>query len=239
MGRSIGVILAGGTGTRIGGDVPKQLQQLAGKPMIEHSIAAFQAVDGIDEIAIVMQADHLAEAEAIASEYPKVTAVLPGGPSRTASTLVALKHVAGAAPDTKVLIHDAARPLVTPQITDAVLTALDTFEAVSVTVPSADTVFEVADGLVTAVPARAGLRRVQTPQGFRLGTIMWAYRQAADDPAFDGATDDCSVVFNYLPGVPVAAIDGAESNIKVTNASDMELAAHLLQLATPTQQSHK
>jgi len=238
MGRSIGVILAGGSGTRVGGEMPKQLLPLAGKPLMEHSVAAFQA-SGIDEIVIVMQADHLAEAEAIASKYPKVTAVLPGGPSRTASTLAALKHLAGAAPDTKVLVHDAARPLVTPQIVDAVLTALDTFEAVSVTVPSADTVFEVDGRLVAAVPERWRLRRVQTPQGFRLGVIMLAYRQAADDPAFDGATDDCSVVFNYLPGVPVAAIDGAESNIKVTSASDMALAGRLLQWQEPNQQSHE
>jgi len=230
MGRSIGVILAGGTGSRVGGDVPKQLLPLAGRPMMEHSVAAFQASDGIDEIVIVMQPDFLAQAWAIAALYPKATRVLPGGSSRTGSTLAALQHLGKAAPlDAKVLIHDAARPLVTPQLIDAVLASLDKFEAVSLAVPSADTVFEVSDeNLVVATPPRASLRRVQTPQGFRLNTIRRAYSQALTDPGFDAATDDCSVVFRYLPHVPIAVIQGSDANIKVTNSSDLGFAEHLL-----------
>jgi len=230
MGRAIGVILAGGTGTRIGGDVPKQLLTLADKPLMEHCLAAFQAADGIQEIIIVMQPDYLAQAEAIASHYPKVTHVLPGGPSRTASTLAALQHLGKAAPpDTKVLIHDAARPLVTPQIIEVVLSALDVHDAASAAVPSSDTVFEVGDdGLVAAIPPRERLRRVQTPQGFRLGTISRAYGQALADPGFEAATDDCSVVFRYLPGVPIAVVDGSDTNIKVTSGQDLGYAEHLL-----------
>jgi len=230
MGRAIGVILAGGTGSRVGGEVPKQLLNLAGRPLMEHSVAAFQQADGIDEIIVVMQPDHLAQAWAIASRYPKATRVLPGGANRSASTVVALKHLSKAAPlDAKVLIHDAARPLVTPEWIDEVLVALDSFDAVSLAIPSADTVFEVTDeGRVVGTPPRSRLRRVQTPQGFRLGTISGAYGRALADIDYDAATDDCSVVFRYLPDVPVAAVLGADDNIKVTSASDLGLAEYLL-----------
>jgi len=233
MGRAYGVILAGGTGSRVGGDVPKQLLPLAGKPLMEHSVAAFQAAAGIDEVVVVMQPDYLAQAWAITARYPKATRVLPGGTTRTQSTLAALQHLVKAAPlDAKVLIHDAARPLVTPALIDAVLAALDLRDVVSLAVPSSDTVFDVDDeGLVRAIPPRERLRRVQTPQGFRLGVISRAYGQAVADPGFDGATDDCSVVFRYLRGVPVAVVDGADANIKVTNAQDLGLAEHLLSLS--------
>jgi len=230
MGRAVGVILAGGTGSRVGGQVPKQLLNLAGKPLMEHSIAAFQQCVGIDEIIIVMRPEHLAQAQAIAAGYGKAATVLPGGPSRTASTLVALQHLGKTAPpDTKVLIHDAARPLVTPELIDAVLAALDTYDAASLAVPSSDTVFEVdEDDRVAAIPLRPRLRRVQTPQGFRLGAISRAYANALADPGFDAATDDCSVVFHYLPDVPIAVVEGTDANIKVTNAQDFGLAEHLL-----------
>jgi len=229
MGKAVGVILAGGTGSRVGGEVPKQLLPLAGKPLMEHSIAAFQRCPGVDEIVIVMQPDHLGGAKDITAGYPKVTKVLPGGPSRTASTLVALQHLGSAAPDTKVLIHDAARPLVTSQLIDAVLDALDIFDAVSVAVPSSDTIFEVGDdGQVMGIPPRQSLRRVQTPQGFRLGVINRAYGNALADPGFDSATDDCSVVFRYLPNVPIAVVEGSDANIKVTSTQDLGLAERLL-----------
>jgi len=232
MQRAIGVILAGGTGSRVGRDLPKQLLPLTGKPMVEYSMAAFQASDGVDEIIIVMQPDHLAVAEAAATHYPKVTKVLPGGASRSASTLAALQHLGALEPtDTKVLIHDAARPLVTPQIIAAVLTALDTHDAASVAVASSDTIFDVRDDHVKAIPARQHLRRVQTPQGFRLGTISRAYGQALADPDFDGATDDCSVVFAYLPDVAIAVVPGSDTNIKVTSELDLALAEHLLTIS--------
>ena len=232
--QSVGVILAGGTGSRVGSPVPKQLLGLGGKPLMEHCVAAFQEARGIDQIVIVMQPDYLAQAEAIAPRYPKVAGVLPGGASRTGSTLAALTHLAAMDPATKVLIHDAARPLVTPEIIDAVVTALETHDAVSVAVASSDTVFDVDDdGYVAAIPPRERLRRVQTPQGFRLGTISHAYGQALADPGFDGATDDCSVMFHYLPSVPIAVVEGSSTNLKVTDPADFEQAEHLLGSNSP------
>ena len=229
--RAIAVILAGGTGSRIGSATPKQLIDLAGKPVMEHSVAVFQTAGTIDEIYIVMQPDHIAEAEKIARHYPKVTKILAGGATRNDSTKAALDELRTAQrPDAKVLFHDAARPLVTPRIVDDVLAALDTHAAVNVGVPSADTIVELNDhGEIARVPARSSLRRVQTPQGFRLGTIQRAYDVAWQDATFVEATDDCSVVFRYVPTVPIAVVMGSDKNLKITEPADIFLAEKLLQ----------
>jgi len=129
-----------------------------------------------------------------------------------------------------VLFHDAARPLLTPRIIDDVLAALDTHAAVSVAIPSADTIVELNDhGEIARVPARSSLRRAQTPQGFRLGTIQRAYDVAWRGAAFSEATDDCSVVFRYLPNVPIAVVMGSDKNLKITEPADIFLAEKLLQ----------
>lgn len=228
--RTVAVVLAGGVGSRLGSATPKQLIELDGKPVMEYAVAAFQAADAIDDIYIVMQPDHVAEAEKIASRYPKVTTVLAGGTTRNGSTKAALDELRDAQrPDAKVLFHDAARPLLAPNIIVDVVDALDAHEAVSVAIPSADTVFELNDhDEVARVPPRSRLRRVQTPQGFRLATIQQAYDLAWRDPAFDGATDDCSVVFQYLPNVPIAVVMGSDRNLKITEPGDIVLAERLL-----------
>ena len=229
--RGIAVILAGGTGSRVGSATPKQLVDLAGMPVMEHSVAVFQASGAIDEIHIVMHPDHIAEAEKIAGRYPKVTKTLAGGATRNDSTKAALDELRTAQrPDAKVLFHDAARPLVTQRTIDDVLAALDAHAAVSVGVPSADTIFELNDhGEIARVPARRSLRRAQTPQGFRLETIQRAYDLAWRDAAFTEATDDCSVVFRYLPKVPIAVVMGSDNNLKITEPADIFLAEKLLQ----------
>lgn len=219
------MLLAGGIGARVGGDLPKQLVEVAGRPLLEHSLATFHAHDAIAEVLVVMAPAHLAAAEALVSSYPKVRAVLPGGATRSDSTLVALAELAD---DELVLFHDAARPLVTARMIDDCLAALATDDAVGTVVESADTVWQVdADGHLAGIPSRAGLRRVQTPQGFRAGTLRAAYDVALADPAFE-ATDDCAVVFRYTPAVRVALVPGEERNLKVTTPSDLRVAEALL-----------
>ena len=136
----------------------------------------------------------------MAAGYPRVSAVLPGGETRTASTLAALAHLGDA--DCLLLLHDAARPLLPARVVTDCLAALADHGAVATAVPSTDTVFEVGPaGTITGVPPRATLRRAQTPQGFHADVLRRAYAAAADDPDFV-ATDDCSVVHRYLPDVP-------------------------------------
>lgn len=219
------VLLAGGVGSRIGADLPKQLLTIGGKPLLEHSLATFSAHPGVSRIIVVMTAAHLDQARALAAAYPKVTGVIPGCATRSDSTLAALSEIAD---DETVLFHDAARPLVTARIIDDCLAALEEYDAVGTVVASADTVWEVsADGVLTGIPRRSELRRVQTPQGFRAGVLRAAYAQALQDPGFE-ATDDCAVVFRYLPEVGVHLVPGDEANLKVTEPIDLVIAERLL-----------
>jgi 2-C-methyl-D-erythritol 4-phosphate cytidylyltransferase len=229
--RTIAVVLAGGIGQRIGADVPKQLIEVGGRPILAYAIEVFETCDRVDEILVVMAAGHLPVAIRIAAPYGKVGAVIEGGASRTESTLAALRALGAEPGDTRVLFHDAARPFVDHGIIGRCVDALGSYEAVAVGIPTSDTIVAVEDGVVTDMPPRASLLRFQTPQGFRLGTIRKAYELAlADSAGFHPrrtATDDCAVVHRYLPDVPIPVVAGSERNLKVTHPLDIVLAEHL------------
>jgi 2-C-methyl-D-erythritol 4-phosphate cytidylyltransferase len=229
---TIAAVLAGGTGARMGADVPKQLLEVAGKPILRHTLEAFEAAPAVDRIVLVMAAGHHEAAWTIAktANVTKLSAVIEGGATRAASSLAAVRWalaLPGAGPDSRILLHDAARMLVTGRIIADVAAALDEHRAVTAAVPSSDTVVAVEDDRITAVPDRARLRRVQTPQGFHLGLIAEAHAEAAADPGFT-PTDDCSVVLRFRPDVPVRTVAGSERNLKVTGPDDLAVAEALL-----------
>jgi ribitol-5-phosphate 2-dehydrogenase (NADP+) / D-ribitol-5-phosphate cytidylyltransferase len=229
-GPTTAVLLAGGTGTRVGGALPKQLAEVAGRPLMEHPLAVLDAHPGVDEVVVLMAAGHLDAAEEIVRRggYRSVRAVEVGGATRDASTRRALELLDD--DEGLVLLHDAARPLLGPALVSRCLDALHRYDAVTAAVPSSDTVIEVTDDdTIAAVPARARLRRVQTPQGFRVGVLREAHARAVADPEFE-PTDDCSVVRRYLPDVPVGVVAGDEQNFKVTEPVDVLLADRLLRL---------
>lgn len=230
----IAAVLAGGVGARMGAPSPKQLLPLEGRPIIEHSIAAFEASPEVDEIVVLMVEEYVGRVEDIVAEagFGKVSRVLAGGATRTDTSYAALSAMAGAADSDLALLHDAARPLVRPGTIAACVAALGSAGAVGVAVPSADTVVRVAPGrtggeVIAQTPDRSRLRRMQTPQGFRLGVARRAYELAMADPSLV-ATDDCGVVLRYLPEEEVRIVPGEETNIKVTNPGDVEVAETLL-----------
>jgi 2-C-methyl-D-erythritol 4-phosphate cytidylyltransferase len=229
--RNIGVILAGGVGTRVGLTIPKQLLKIAGKPVIEHTLASFQHTTEIDEIIVLMAPGYVDDVKAIvqARGFSKVSAVIEGGRTRNDSTRLALDALGE--DECNVLFHDAVRPLVTQRIIRECVNALRRYEAVDVAIPSADTIVVVDGSLITDIPHRDRLRRGQTPQGFRLSTIRRAYELAWQDPEFS-ATDDCSVVLKYLPDVPIHVVEGSEHNMKVTDPVDLFIADKLFQLSS-------
>jgi 2-C-methyl-D-erythritol 4-phosphate cytidylyltransferase len=231
--RTVGVVLAGGVGTRVGLAVPKQLLKIAGKPIIEHTLAVFEAAAEIDEVLVLMTPSYCSDVEAIvkARGFTKVRAVVDGGATRNESTRRALDALG--TDECNVLFHDAVRPLLTQRIIRECVNALRRFEAVDVVIPSADTIVVVDGDVITDIPDRTRLRRGQTPQGFRLSTIRRAYELAWQDPNFS-ATDDCSVVLRYLPDVPIHVVEGSEHNMKVTAPVDLFIADKLFQLSSST-----
>jgi 2-C-methyl-D-erythritol 4-phosphate cytidylyltransferase len=236
--RTVAVVLAGGSGHRFGTGPPKQLQLLGGRSLLERCVDAFDSAPGVDELLVVTAAEVAGQVRHGLRGFARLADVIEGGAARTDSTQRAIGWLrsrsgrAGQGHDWKVLFHDAARPLVDQRIIADCVAALDSYAAVGVVVPSADTIVEVADGAFRRVLERDTLARCQTPQGFRLSVISRAYELAAADPAFAAApaTDDCGVVLRYLPGVPVGTVPGSERNLKITYPADLAIAQAFLDL---------
>ena len=248
---NIAVILAGGIGARVGGNTPKQLLPLQdGKSVLEHAVDAFEQSPHIDEVYIVMHPDYIAHAEQmlLANAWQKVRHIIPGGKERWESSVNAIRQVRGGRLEVKgketncqlpianshntvnLLLHDAARPFVSQDIIARVCEALEDHEAVTVAIPSTDTVYEMADGKVARIPQRSTIMRAQTPQAFRLELIAEAYTKAlgvdrlsaeACAEAHIPATDDCGIVHEHMPEVPIYIVLGEEQNKKITFKEDI------------------
>ncbi|TFV96496.1 bifunctional cytidylyltransferase/SDR family oxidoreductase [Orlajensenia leifsoniae] len=227
---TVAIILAGGVGSRVGLGIPKQLIKVAGKAIVEHTLETFDHHADVDEIIVMMNGGAIDELHDLATNhrFPKLSRILPGGATRNESSRLAIEALGEG--ECKVLFHDAVRPFVDDRIISDCVDALDTFEAVDTAIPSADTIIEVNDDHeIVAIPDRNLLRRGQTPQAFRLSTIREAYRRASDDDTFI-ASDDCGVVFRYLPGVTIHVVDGTAQNMKVTEPIDVHIADKIFQM---------
>ncbi len=201
------VVVAGGTGSRFGGPVPKQYALLGGRRVLDWSLEAMQrAAPG--KVVLVVPADRAGDPERGA------TLVVVGGESRSQS----VRNGLAAVPEDAdvVLIHDAARPLVPVVVVDALLAALaDGADAAVPGVAIVDTVKRVLHGFVTETLPRDQLVAVQTPQAFKLNALRSAHRSGAE------ATDDAALV--EAAGGPVAVVAGSEVLRKVTSAEDLQV----------------
>jgi len=225
--KNLAIILAAGSGERLSGSLPKQFLQIAGRSLLEICLERFQEHPRIDGIVLVCPAVYLplAEKTVAAGRFPKVKTILPGGKTRQESSFIGVS--AAPAGVENVLIHDAARALVGPDVIDRVLEALAAGQAVMAALPAGDTIVRVDPaGLVTAVSDRSMLRLAQTPQGFKLRIIRRAHDRAHTE-GFSEASDDCSLVLRYKLA-PVVTVLGDPSNIKITYPQDLAIAEALL-----------
>lgn len=227
---NVAVILAGGVGNRLDKSHPKQFFKVAGKTVIEHTVAVFERNREIDEIAIVINPNYQVTIEDIvlANNWKKVRKILKGGAERYDSSLAAVKAYEGCG-NINLIFHDAVRPLISDRIINETVAALEKYNAVDVAIPAVDTIISTDDDFIDAIPDRSKLRRGQTPQGFKLDTIKKAYGYALQDPAFK-STDDCGVVLKYLPQEKIFVVKGDESNMKLTYKEDSYLLDKLFQL---------
>ena len=224
---TIVVLLAAGTGTRFNDSLPKQLEELDGKPLIEYSLRVFHDHEQVEEINIVTSDGLIERVTEISRPYKnKVKQIIKGGSTRSESSFAGLASIKSNG-NSKVLIHDAARPFISSEIISECIKALDTYDAVSVAVPSNETTFEVEEGQVDRILNRNSLMRAQTPQGFRLQRIIAAHKKLKTDESFT-PTDDCGVIAKYFPETPIGIIYGSERNIKVTFPEDMLTAQAML-----------
>ena len=182
---NIAVILAGGIGARVGGNMPKQLLPLAdGKTILEHSVDAFEQAECIDEVCIVMHPDYICEAEKMlqVNDWQKVKHIVAGGKERWESSVNAIRLYqerleSEQFAEANILLHDAARPFVSLRIINDVCKALEEHEAVVVAIPSTDTVYEMQKGCVARIPNRSTilyfLKEINTTELFDIYLYMW------------------------------------------------------------------
>jgi 2-C-methyl-D-erythritol 4-phosphate cytidylyltransferase len=217
------VLVAAGRGERLGGDRPKAFAPLAGRPLLAESLRRLDACDSIDAIVVAAPAGWEEPAILLAEELgaSKVASVVTGGTrSRSESVRIGVGEVPPAAG--AILVHDAARPLLSDAVVERVLEALSSCEGAVPGLPIADTVKRAPGGIVSETVDRSDLYTVQTPQGFRAE----AFRSAL--AAWEGDATDCAAYVERAGG-SVAVVQGDAALLKITDRDDLAAVERLLQ----------
>ena len=217
------VIVAAGKASRMEG-TDKIMADLAGEPLIIHTLRAFEQCEDIEEIVVVTREDLLEPLSelCVKNKITKAHKLCRGGETRAESVQLGLDHV-----NKKcgyVAIHDGARPLVTPTIIHDAVRKAAKFGAAAPAVPVKDTIKVVHGGVIESTPDRNGLYAVQTPQVFDVKLYRAALEKSIG--AKQNPTDDCSVAEAY--GVNIIITPGSDENLKVTTPSDLILAEAIL-----------
>ena len=225
---NIAVVLAGGSGSRMGMvDRPKQFIDIYGKPVIIHTLEAFEINEKIDAICVVCVKEWQDDLSLWLKEYDirKVRWIANAGASRQESSLNALdaiKEVCG--DDDYVIIHDAARPLISQKIINENIVKVREYGACDTVVPAHDTIIRSIDGdTLDSIPARKELYMGQTPQSFRYSIVRKAYDDyfALPENERPEMTDDCGLVLHS--GVKIGMAMGDKLNMKITTMEDLLL----------------
>jgi 2-C-methyl-D-erythritol 4-phosphate cytidylyltransferase len=212
---TIALILAAGSGERLGADRPKALVELAGRPLVQWSVDVLREVVGIERIVIALPPG---------TPAPSGVTAVDGGQVRSESVRLALAAAGAGDP---VLVHDAARPLLTAELAAATIRALaedQSIDAAIAAVPMTDTVKRVVDGLVSETLDRSELWAVQTPQVFRRGALERALDVSREVLA--QATDDAWLI--ERAGGRVGVVEASSENLKITTPLDLRMAEMLL-----------
>lgn len=226
---NVAIIPAAGSGSRLGGQIPKQFLELGGAPILTHTISRFVECDDIGAIAIALPPDKLDEFRARhrGARVIKPIYYVNGGTERSNSILNALEAVAELQPEI-VAVHDAVRPFVTSAQISAVIAKAQEVGAAILALPSTDTIKEVENGLIERTIDRSRIWRAQTPQAFRYELLMQANQKARAAGLPSALTTDDALLVERL-GVPVAVVEGSPNNIKITTPEDLILAEKLFE----------
>ncbi|HEX2941956.1 MAG TPA: bifunctional 2-C-methyl-D-erythritol 4-phosphate cytidylyltransferase/2-C-methyl-D-erythritol 2,4-cyclodiphosphate synthase [Rhodopila sp.] len=206
--RVAAILVAAGSGTRFGAELPKQYLTIAGKPVIRHAAEAL-----VGHVSLLQPVGDAAPIESALAGVPGLLPVVPGGATRQDSVSAGLAALAPHQPDI-VLVHDAARPIIPEGTIPALLAALQESAGAIPAAPVADTLKRVVRGVITETVPRTGLFRAQTPQAFRFDVLLAAHRAG-----LTGATDDASLL--EAAGHTVEVVPGSDDNIKLTYPEDL------------------
>lgn len=231
---NIALILAGGIGTRVCEERPKQFMEINGKPMLVHTVCRFAGHPEIDYICVITAKEYIDYTISLLSEHNcKLDAVLPGGANRRESSFIGVSHLDSIfSPEDIVLIHDAARPNVSDDIiSNNIKKATETGSAVTA-IHSQDTILMGdCENMINGYVDRANAYIVQTPQSFKLGIISKAHREVYEK--IKEGKVDCTKITDdsmlaYMTGEKVSIVQGDKNNIKVTTMEDFGIICNIM-----------
>lgn len=225
-------ILAGGIGSRIGFDKPKQFIKIGGKPLLIHCVEKFVEVDEIDEIIVSSPKDHINTTRDLISEYfndsDKIV-VIEGGKTRNDTILNSIAYVKDNYDDEDAILitHDGARIFVTPDLIKKSIASVENHDAASAVIPAVDVIFESKEkGKLTDIPLRRNLIHAQTPQSFKIDRFLEIYDTLSDDEI--EKLDEAMMLF-FLRDADICLFEGDSNNFKITRKIDIDIAEVYLQ----------
>lgn len=227
------LILAGGTGQRMGADQPKQFLEIGGRAIVSYTVEAFLDCGRVDRIIVLAPQEHMDHMKRVLKrdlgQRTDRVEIVPGGRLRNDTIMNGIKYIKENYPcdeETILLTHDAVRPFVTERIIEDNIRAMETSIACDTVIPATDTIVESLNGEdISSVPNRANLYQGQTPQTFRMIAFENLYSQL-DEEEKNILTD--AVKAFIIKGRKVAIVDGESSNIKVTYPIDLTVAEAIL-----------
>ncbi|MEP6569297.1 MAG: 2-C-methyl-D-erythritol 4-phosphate cytidylyltransferase [Acidobacteriota bacterium] len=222
---NVAIIAAAGRGTRMAGKRPKQFQELAGTPIILHTLKAFERCNAIHEIIVVLAEEEIKGFLSLAKEHGlrKIAAVISGGNTRAESVLRGLQAVDAVAVEI-IAVHDGVRPFIAPEDIARTVEAAKLQGAAILVSRPVDTIKEIEAGAIVRTLDRSKIRNALTPQCFQYELLLRAYsRVDVSDP---GLTDESSLVERL--GVRIAIVEGSPRNIKITNGEDLAIGEAIL-----------
>ncbi len=222
------IVLAGGNGSRMKSNVPKQFLLIHDRPIVYYSLRAFEACDAVEEVVLVSRLEDLQYCKELVSQYEftKVKAIVSGGAQRADSVYAGLRAMTMG--EGFALIHDGARPCINDELVDRLLAEAAEYGNAVAAVPTKDTVKIVdTEQFVVQTPNRAMVWNVQTPQVFEKKTVFDCYRAWSEDAQAPMVTDDAMVV-EYYPKTKVRLTMGDYENLKITTPEDLIFAEKIL-----------
>jgi 2-C-methyl-D-erythritol 4-phosphate cytidylyltransferase len=216
--KTTAIIVAAGTGSRFGSQIPKQFIDLNGKPVVVHAIERFASASSIDEIVVVVTSENIPRLGGV--KISKPLRILTGGATRAASVSNGMSAVDD---DTQIVaVHDGARPFVSTDEIDRTIAKAKEIGAACLVARVTDTIKSISGNEISATLDRDKLRRALTPQAFHIDVLRRAFELGDLDEA---VTDECYLVEKL--GHPIALVEGSERNIKITTVDDLRLAEML------------
>lgn len=225
MSKVVAIVFAGGVGSRMGGNLPKQFMEVLGKPVLAWTLEVFERHPRVDSIVLVANGAHLDDTKSLCERYgiTKVVTVVEGGVSAQESIYNGLCAVSdmGAGPDEVVLLNDGVRPYVDAAVIDAVIDSVNVYGNGVTFTPCYETIVLSRDGAkISAIPTRKESYTAQAPQGFKLGELLEAHRKVRSlQEGYEGLVDQATLYWKL--GLSIHLVPGNRGNIKITTPEDI------------------